>query len=269
MWDKIRQWAAFTIVPSPPAVDRAGGRVTFSPRVLLSNTTPQCCSAVSQQQQWQSLDAGHSSAGLLGAEAGSQLQWCLTVMVCGLSGVVPRQVSQTQQHQEALPQGDSGDLMPCLTDALPAAQLLFKQSWDWGLFLFIPLHKIFKFGKKIQKQPTPTSGKPPLPKGVSREGYFPFAPAGAGLLSLCPVVQCFPFWGLMFWGQTWMQEPVQIRGLLSLAHGPLASPLQSEYKFTDCIPCLPGACCATQDWFLSHPAVSPKSCREMCQCEPY
>lgn len=66
--------------------------------------------------------------GLLGAEAGPQLQWCPTVMVCGLCSVVPGQVSQTQEHQEALPQCDSGDLQPSLTDALPAAQLLCKQS---------------------------------------------------------------------------------------------------------------------------------------------
>lgn len=63
-----------------------------------------------------------------GSSGGLWLQWCPTVVVCDLSGLVPGQVSQTQQHPEAQPRGDSEDLLPCLTDALPAAQLLCKQS---------------------------------------------------------------------------------------------------------------------------------------------
>lgn len=151
---------------------------------------PQCWSAVSQQQWWQSPGMqGMLLVGLLGAEAGPQLQWCPTVMVCGLCGVVPGQVSQTQEHQEALPQCDSGDLLPSLTDALPAAQLLCKQSWDWGLFLFIPSHKIFKFEKK----PTPTPGKPPTTKDISREGYSPFSPAGQDCCPFVPWCSAFHF----------------------------------------------------------------------------
>lgn len=82
-----------------------------------------------------------------------------------------------------------GDLLPSLTDALPAAQLLCKQSWDWGLFLFIPSHKIFKF----EKNPTPTPGKPPITKDISREGYFPFFPAGQGCCPFVPWCSAFHF----------------------------------------------------------------------------
>lgn len=244
-----------------------GGPVTQDPSVLQcpsSSGRVPGCRACSSLDCWQ-LRLAHSSSG------GLWLQWCPTVMVCDLSGAVSRQVSQTQQHQEALPQGDSGDLLPCLTDTLTAAQLLCKQSWDWGLFLFIPLHKILKF----EKNKTHTNiRKAPNTQRCFQRKIFPICSCWAGLLSLCPMVQCCPFWGLLFLGRTWMQEPVQIRGLLSLVHGPLTRLLQSKYMqihwlYPLSLEELSGACCATKDWFLSHPAVSPKSCRDTCQYEPH
>lgn len=70
--------------------------------------------------------------------------------VYGLCGVFPGSASQTRQHREALPRGDSGESATSRTDTLPAAQLLCKQFWAWVLVLFIWLHKIFKFEKKTQ-----------------------------------------------------------------------------------------------------------------------
>lgn len=82
----------------------------------------QCCvpAAAAVAESW---DAGHFLIGLLGAEAGPWLQcWLVAPVVSHCHGLWPLVLSQTQQHQAALPQGDSGDLLPCLTDALPAAQ---------------------------------------------------------------------------------------------------------------------------------------------------
>lgn len=140
-----------------------------------------CVPAAVVAESW---DAGqaHGSSGV-------PLSWFVA------SGVVPRQVSQPSSTRRLCLKVTVGICCPA---SLMLCQLLSCSASNPEIGVCFYLFHYIKYSnlkkkKPPRKQPTPTSGKPPVPKGISREGYFPFVPAGQGCCPFIPWCSAFHF----------------------------------------------------------------------------